>query len=187
MLEAILKVGDRSRLYLYWNARALEGRSASDSGCQIRSAMRGVSTQGAAVETLWPYDTTKVTTSPPAAAFTDGKPLTTRIASYVRVTTLQGLKDNLRAGRPVVFGFSVPDTFVSITKTSGHLPFPAAGVKYIGGHAVVAVGFDDVTGNVLCRNSFGPTWGNQGHFTMPYQWFANMSGLVSDAWTILPR
>jgi C1A family cysteine protease len=148
--------------------------------------MRGVATHGAANEALWPYDTTRVTTQPPAAAFTDGKPLASRVGQYLRVTTLQGLKDALAAGRPVAFGFSVPDTWSQV-RTTGHLPFPSATAKFIGGHAVVAVGYSDSTGNVLCRNSFGPNWGNQGYFTMPYQWFANMNGLVADAWTIVAK
>jgi C1A family cysteine protease len=186
VLEAVLKISDRSRLFVYWNARVLEGRSGVDAGCQIRNAMRAVSTQGAAVETLWPHDTTKITTAPPVAAFADGKPVAALIGQYLRVTTFAGLKSALVAGRPVAFGFSVPDTW-NAARTSGHLPFPAAGVRYIGAHAVVAVGYDDVTGNVLCRNSFGAGWGSGGHFTMPYAWFDNMSGLVSDAWTVVAK
>lgn len=187
VLETVLKVSDRSRLFVYWNARALEGRSAADAGCQLRNAMKGVSTLGAADEASWPYDTAKVLTAPPANAFTNGKPVAGLIASYVRVTTLAGLKDALANNRPVAFGFSVPETFVTITKPTGKLPYPAAGAKFIGAHAVVAVGYDDATQQVLCRNSFGPTWGNQGYFTMDYKWFENMNSLVSDAWTIVAK
>lgn len=187
VLEAVLRISDRSRLFVYWNARSLEGRPNADAGCQIRNAMKGISMHGAAVESAWPYDTSKVTTQPPTTAYVDGKPVAGFIGSYLRVTTLQGMKDALSSGRPVAFGFSVPETFITVAKPTGHLPYPVAGTKYIGAHAVVAVGYDDVSKTVLCRNSFGPTWGKMGHFTMPYEWFANMNGLVSDAWTIVAK
>jgi C1A family cysteine protease len=187
VLETVLKISDRSRLFVYWNARALEGRTGSDSGCQIRNAVKSVSTLGAADETTWPYDTSKVLTQPPSGAYITGKPVAGLIASYVRVTTFAGMKDALANGRPVAFGFTVPDTFISITKPTGKLPYPAAGTKMIGAHAVVAVGYDDASQQVLCRNSFGPTWGNQGYFTMDYAWFNNMNALVSDAWTIVAK
>jgi C1A family cysteine protease len=187
VLETVLKLSDRSRLFVYWNARAAEGRTGSDAGCQLRSAMKGVSTLGAADETTWSYDTSKVLSAPPAAAFTSGKPVAGLVASYVRVSTLAGLKDALANGRPVAFGFSVPDTFISITKPTGKLPYPAAGTKFIGAHAVCAVGYDDASQQVLCRNSFGPTWGMNGYFTMDYAWFNNMNALVSDAWTIVAK
>lgn len=180
---------DRSRLFVYWNSRSFEGTTGSDPGTQIRNAMRGVSQFGAARETVWPWSTnqTVLRTKPSAAAYTDGAPLRAEIASYARVTTLQGLKEALAAGRPVVFGFSATRTFVDSTRTTGHLPFPKAGEAILGGHAVVAVGYDESTQRVLCRNSYGPTWGMQGHFTMDYAWFANMNGLVADAWTIIPK
>jgi C1A family cysteine protease len=186
LFEVVTKTSDRSRLAVYYNARVLEGRAGVDSGCQIRNAMKGLSMNGAADESTWPYVASQVLVKPSATAVQSG--LATRtLVSYARVTTLDGLKASLAAGRPVAFGFSVPESFRTITATQGHLPFPAAGEKFIGGHAVVAVGYDDMLGTVLCRNSFGPLWGKVGYFTMPYAWFANMSGLVTDAWTIIPK
>jgi C1A family cysteine protease len=189
-LEAAFRsTEDRSRLFVYWNSRSFEGTTNSDPGTQIRNAMRGVSQFGAARETVWPWSTNQTTlrTKPSAAAYTDGTPLRSQIASYARITTFQGMKEALAAGRPVVFGFSATRTFVDQTRTTGHLPYPAAGEAFLGGHAVVAVGYDDATGRVLCRNSYGPTWGMNGHFTMDYAWFSNMNGLVADAWAIIPR
>ncbi len=38
----------------------------------------------------------------------------------------------------------------------------------MGGHAALAVGYDDASRTVAVRNSFGPDWGQGGYFTMPY-------------------
>lgn len=187
-LEAVTGVSDRSRLFVYWNARAYEGRTASDAGCQIRNGVKGVSVFGASDEASWGYDTSKVLVKPAAGAYTAGLFTKPMVSSYARVVDLTGLKAALSKGLPVVFGFSVPQAFRSITPTNHVLAYPAPGTTYIGGHAVVAVGFDDATGMVLVRNSFGSTWGDQGYFKMPYAWFTTMSsGLVTDAWVITPK
>ena len=118
--------------------------------------------------------------------YADGLGIIPRVASYEKVTTLDAMKAAMVAGLPVVFGFRVYKAFLQ-TATTGICTYPVAGEPQIGAHAVVAVGFDDATGMVKCRNSFGPEWGQAGYFYMPYQWFANMNGLVSDAWLIRPK
>lgn len=178
---------DLSRLFVYWNARSFEGTTSSDPGCQIRNAMRGVATYGVAKETLWPWSTSALRTKPSQAAYTDGLTVKAKVAQYLRITTFDGLKDALAKGYPVTFGFSMTDTFVNETRYSGHLPYPKEGERIRGGHAVVAVGYSDGTQEVLCRNSYGSGWGSNGYFTMDYAWFANMNGLVADAWAIVPR
>jgi C1A family cysteine protease len=53
----------------------------------------------------------------------------------------------------------------------------------LGGHAVMAVGYDDATQRFLIRNSWGSAWGLQGYFTMPYDYLHNRN-LSDDFWTI---
>lgn len=187
VVEAILGVKDKSRLFVYYNAREVEWRTGTDSGCSIRSAISALSKRGASDELLWPYDASKVLVRPSVAAYTDGLSVPPKILSYERVTTLSSLKAALNAGLPVVFGFKVYSSFRTQTATTGICPYPAPGEAQIGSHAVVAVGYNDTTGMVKCRNSFGPTWGQSGYFYMPYQWFSNMTSLVSDAWVIRPK
>jgi C1A family cysteine protease len=55
--------------------------------------------------------------------------------------------------------------------------------KEVGGHAVVAVGYDDVQGRFRIRNSWGASWGQGGYFTMPYQYLLD-ENLSDDFWTI---
>jgi C1A family cysteine protease len=65
----------------------------------------------------------------------------------------------------------------------------------VGGHAVVAVGYNDAKKQVIVRNSWGATWGDQGYFYMPYQYMTgsktstdsspiNGAHLASDFWAI---
>ena len=60
---------------------------------------------------------------------------------------------------------------------------PKPGEKQLGGHAVLAVGYDDSTKRVLVRNSWGADWGVNGYFTIPYDYISN-SNLADDLWTL---
>jgi C1A family cysteine protease len=67
---------------------------------------------------------------------------------------------------------------------SGILNLPAKKEKVVGGHAVMAVGYDDAAKRFIVRNSWGTRWGQNGYFTMPYGYLLN-EGLSDDFWTIL--
>jgi C1A family cysteine protease len=60
---------------------------------------------------------------------------------------------------------------------------PRPSERAIGGHAVMAVGYDDATQRFLVRNSWGTGWGLAGYFTLPYTYLIQ-PGLASDLWTI---
>src|SRR5260370_2581404 len=79
------------------------------------------------------------------------------------------MKGCLASGYPFVFGFSVYESFESqqVAQT-GHVPMPHPGEKQIGGHAVLAVGYDDAHNWLLHRNSWGDGWGMARYFTIPY-------------------
>ncbi len=150
---------------------------------EIRDGIKSVATTGYCPEPDWPYDVKAFTTQPPAAAFTDAA--SHKIVSYQRVARDLGqMKGCLAAGYPFVFGFSVYESFESAAVArSGNVPMPAPKESLLGGHAVVAVGYDDGPGTFLVRNSWGPVWGLAGYFTMPYAYLMHR-GLASDFWTI---
>jgi len=66
---------------------------------------------------------------------------------------------------------------------TGTLDLPKLEEKTLGGHAVMAVGYDDATKRFLIRNSWGADWGLQGYFTMPYD-YLDSRNLSDDFWTI---
>ena len=63
------------------------------------------------------------------------------------------------------------------------MPLPSSIDTPIGGHAVLAVGYDDEDHVFICRNSWGASWGDAGYFYMPYAYLLD-SNLSSDFWTI---
>jgi C1A family cysteine protease len=172
-----------SRLFIYYNERAMEGTIDSDSGAQIRDGMKVVAKQGAPPETDWPYDIQKFTDKPPQLAYTDAAKH--RVLSYQRVSrVLNQFKGCLASGFPFVFGFTVYDSFESAAVAhSGHASMPQPGEQAIGGHAVMAIGYDDSNQWFLVRNSWGDTWGMKGYFTLPYQYLME-SNLSDDFWTV---
>jgi C1A family cysteine protease len=172
-----------ARLFIYYNERAIEGTVASDSGAQIRDGIKSVAKQGVCPEPMWPYVIAKFKNKPSAGCYTEA--LKHRATLYQRlVPTLNQLRGCLASGYPFVFGFTVYDSFESpaVAKT-GVVPMPAPGEASIGGHAVMAVGYDDGTQRFTVRNSWGPKWGLKGYFTIPYAYLTDTS-LADDFWTI---
>ena len=105
--------------------------------------------------------------------------------SYQRVNrALSQFKGCLASGYPFVFGFTVYDSFESAqVARTGNVPMPQPAEKVAGGHAVLAVGYDDQKQWFIVRNSWGPHWGIQGYFTMPYQYLLD-ENLSDDFWTV---
>ncbi|AHH93725.1 C1 family peptidase [Kutzneria viridogrisea] len=184
-----------SRLFIYYNERAIEGTVGTDSGAMIRDGVKSVAKQGVCAESEWPYEAVQADASGhfPAGSREVTKPsdscyqhaLQNRATSYQRVPrTLDQFRGCLAAGFPFVFGFTVYSSFESseVAKT-GVVPMPAAKESVLGGHAVLAVGYDDSQQRFLVRNSWGTGWGQHGHFTMPYAYLTD-ANLSDDFWTI---
>jgi C1A family cysteine protease len=172
-----------SRLFIYYNERVIEGTVGTDSGAQIRDGIRTVAHQGACPEDEWQYDITKFADQPPPGCYQDAA--LDRVVTYQRlVPSLTQMKGCLASGFPFVFGFTVYASFESpdVAKT-GQVPMPALGEQVLGGHAVMAVGYNDAQQRFTVRNSWGAGWGMKGYFTMPYAYLLQ-AGLASDFWTI---
>jgi len=171
-----------SRLFLYYNERVIEGSVNYDAGAMIRDGIKTMAKDGVCTEAIWPYVIGKFKTKPTAYAYSDAK--NHQILTYARLTTLLDFRDCLAKGFPVVFGFSVYESFESpqVEKT-GVVPIPKRRERLLGGHAVMAVGYNDSTQRLLVRNSWGPQWGNKGYFTLPYV-FIEDQNLSDDFWTI---
>jgi C1A family cysteine protease len=99
-------------------------------------------------------------------------------------SNLNQLKGCIASGYPFVFGFTVYDAFESqeVAKT-GVLNMPGPKEKVQGGHAVLAVGYDDAAQRFTVRNSWGKDWGIKGYFTIPYSYLTT-TDLADDFWTI---
>jgi C1A family cysteine protease len=162
-----------SRLAIYYEARAIEGTVREDAGCYIRDAMKAMAKTGCGREPTWPYVIAKFTRKPPPKYYASAK--RTKVTRYERVQhKLRNIKEALARGYPVVFGFEVPESFMSdAVASTGKMPMPKRGEAIQGGHCVIAIGYDDTHQAVRCRNSWGKSWGFEGDFWMPYKFIAN--------------
>ena len=173
---------DASRLFIYYNERAMEGTVKSDSGAMIRDGIKTLKKQGVCSETRWPYIISKFTIKPSPACYKEA--MKRQITSYHRILTLDDMRTCLADGFPFVFGFTVYESFESEEVAhTGVVQMPQPNERSLGGHAVLAVGYDDAQRRFIVRNSWGTDWGQKEYFTIPYEYLANRN-LADDLWTI---
>jgi len=183
-----------SRLFIWYNGRALEGSIASNMGVFNRDAIKVLNTDGVCAEAMWSYDPAMFRAAPPKYCYVTA--LTDRAVSYEGIYTLESLKDAIASKLSVVFTFSLYESFYSPeVQQTGVVPMPAPNEQHIGFHSVLAVGYSDPKGQVIVRNSWSASWGDKGYFYMPYQYLtgpaassdsASIEGayLTSDFWSI---
>jgi C1A family cysteine protease len=171
-----------SRLFVYYFARPAHLRTV-DSGTTIRAIVKTLAQQGVCPEQEWPYDIGQFTMQPSVQCVTDAR--NERAISYQRIPqALSQMKACLAGGYPFIFGFTVYSSFESdAVAQTGFVPMPGPAESVLGGHAVMAVGYDDATQRFLIRNSWGTSWGQQGYCTMPYAYLLS-SSLSGDFWMI---
>ena len=186
-----------SRLFIYKSTRDLM-MAKGDSGAYIRTTMGCLALFGAPPEKYWEYDGNMLDSAPPAFCYSyasnyqalsyfrlDEK--TVGIPSKNREDTLSEIKDTLASSLPVMFGFTVYDSIRSAV--DGKIPYPVRGESVLGGHAVLAVGYDDTltigdkVGAFLIRNSWGEVWGEKGYGWLPYEYV--LGGLAQDWWCLV--
>jgi C1A family cysteine protease len=191
---------DASRLFLYKITRNL-AHLKGDSGAYLRSTMGALVLFGVPPEEYWPYSVTEFDQEPPAFCYAYA--MNYQAIKYFRLDSrgmtaaalLTSVKQNLVAGLPAMFGFTVYDS-ISQASNDGKIPFPSRGEKVVGGHAVMAVGYSDVikvrntspggsetTGAILIRNSWGTGWGEKGYGWLPYDYI--LGELAVDWWSII--
>jgi C1A family cysteine protease len=175
-----LELFNPSRLFVYFNERAIENTIDYDSGASLRDGIRVLDTIGVCKEEFCPYDIGSFKFKPTDQAYEDAK--LHKAVKYRRIRPIvEDFKMSLSLGYPVVFGFSVYESFESPdVERTGIMPMPKPGEKILGGHAVVACGYDDKY--ILVRNSWSSDWGQGGYFWMPYK-FLNPRN-CSDSWLI---
>ena len=171
---------DVSRLFIYYNERALEGTVDFDSGASLRDGIKTLKKMGACWEDIWPYIVERFGKKPTKRCYLEAKKHC--IESYHRLDTVSEMLTCITEGYPFVFGFAVYESFESqrVAKT-GVVYMPKKSERVLGGHAVMAVGFSQKDKRFLVRNSWGENWGQKGYFTMPYEY---LQTLAEDFWTI---
>lgn len=191
---------DGSRLFLYKATRNFL-HWTGDRGAFLRSTMGALALFGVPPEEYWPYTISSFDEEPPAFCYAFAQNY--QAINYFRLdpvgtsesTVLQRIKTNLAAYLPSIFGFTVYNS-IGQAEHSGKIPLPTHSETKKGGHAVLAVGYDDklkiknlnpqgteTTGALLIRNSWGTGWGQDGYGWLPYEYVLN--GLATDFWSLL--
>lgn len=173
-----------SRLFLYYNERILDGDVDEDSGSTLTQGINALVHYGICAEGYWPYDTSRVLSAPTQKAYKNGR--LTRISGYQHVVQdLAHMKAALAGNTPFVVGIQVYSSFESMTTAStGSVRYPDVGnEEYLGGHALLVVGYYDRTEMFIVRNSWGRDWGDKGYCYIPYRYLLDTE-LTSDLWCI---
>jgi C1A family cysteine protease len=191
---------DASRLFLYKTTRNML-HWTGDTGAFLRSTMGALVLFGVPPEEYWRYVVADFDKEPPAFCYAFAQNY--QALRYYRLdppttpgdVVLARVKTNLSAGLPSMFGFTVYNSYTQ-ANTTGKIPYPTAGERIVGGHAIVAVGYDDnmkikntnagaveTTGALLIRNSWGGGWGAAGYGWLPYEYV--LKRLATDWWSLL--
>jgi C1A family cysteine protease len=200
--RAFGKYIDASRLFLYKVTRNLL-HWTGDTGAFLKTTMGAMVLFGVPPEEYWPYKISDFDKEPTAFCYSFAQNY--QAIKYYRHdppgtppdVLLNRVKTYLAAGHPAIFGFTVYSS-IDQADTTGKIPFPSPGEKVEGGHAIVAVGYDDkikignsgrsgkeTTGALLIRNSWGKGWGDSGYGWLPYEYV--LTGLADDFWSLLKK
>lgn len=173
-----------SRLYLYYNVRLLDKNINIDAGSTLSQGIRALEKYGICSEKLCPYVISKFRNKPTNDAYIEGSKHTVLSANRVK-QTMASIKGCLNQKLPFVTGIMIYSSFEStvVTKT-GNVPMPnTKKERFLGGHAVTCVGYDDAKSVWIMKNSWGSNWGDRGYFYLPYNYLLSPL-LAGDMWQI---
>lgn len=182
-----------SPAFLWFNERSYMGNSTVDTGADMFLGMNELENMGAPPESEDPYPTPSqqkdpwyrsyfLPATPSVRVYTDAA--ANKGGTLRQITKLSEIKACLDEGYPAVFGFLVFQSIGQAAKT-GLIPVPnLQNDSLLGGHATVAVGYDDDRQVLILKNSWGTEFGDQGYLYMPYKFFDMDLGLVADGWTM---
>ena len=174
------KFADLSRLYVYYNARLLEGNGATelDEGAYVRDAIKAVHLYGICTESCWPYNIEKFSIRPDGICYDEGK--LRNIKNYYRLLGLSDILDSLNNYLPVVYGIKIYPGFDDLEYGKDFiLSLPGKDEQPIGGHAMCFVGYDLKRELILSRNSFGADWCMKGYCWIPFKYATEQ---IMDSW-----
>ncbi len=182
-----------STLFLYKvtrNRRQKRMRVMGDTGADLRTTLKVLTSFGVPPTEHWPYEIDKFDDEPNAFVYSLAKRFPG--IHYFRLDepnrdgakTWETVKSFLAAGFPVAFGFPVPTSLTA----DANVPYRPDLDSIRGGQAAVAVGyksnhFGRGQHALLIRSSWGSAWGDNGNGWLPIAFLR--SQLAKDFWTLV--
>lgn len=167
-----------SRMFIYYHERA---NKAIDEGGSPRDCLKSINRNGMAEEKNFKYNPLYPNSTPTCEVHNIQ-------LKYKRLNgkSLRDIQACLSKGNPFIFGFNVYSSFedpLVWNPKIDQMPIPNPNKdKLLGGHVAVAVGYSDRRKCIIVRNSWGPEWGLDGHFFMPYKYIT--SEQCDDFWVV---
>lgn len=163
---------DLSRLFVYYNARHLNGDDDKDGGSYIRNCMEGLRKFGVCEESDFEFDLSKILSRPSWLSYQ--KAYANKINSYYRIDTYgderkEMIRHAIDKEHPICFGCVVDKKFQNHWG-NGNIDLPTGERETVGGHAMLIVGYDNYGDTLIVKNSWSEQWGDKGYCYMPYQY-----------------
>jgi C1A family cysteine protease len=163
--------------YLWNLGRKMEGSLDQNVGMYLEDAIKVIDNLGMLPEQDYPFSTVddsnpafpNVLTQLPSNAQVEQAKKFRISQGWERVPSVHAMKKSLSEGKPVVFAFMIYSSIANAQ--NGVIPMPTAKDEMIGGHAILAVGYDNVRRHFIIRNSWGAEWGDKGYGYLPYDYF----------------
>lgn len=162
-----------SSLALYYAVRRRMGDVATDSGCTLAQAILTAQEFGLYPLENWPHDPRLFNPEEIPDDFEARSSLRRVINWGPLAHDLTTLRWTLYCGYPLLFGVVAGDAFEKGEAwATGRVEEPSRSL-FRSGHAVLSLGYNDISRHFEILNPWGPTWGNVGLGKIPYSYILN--------------
>ena len=160
-----------------------------DSGSFVTDAMTLLANNGCATMAEFPYNDSDYAAWPPESAYREAINYRSGVVYALQTTTAAGInviRELLWNGNLAILAINVFENFDSLNTTNDVYCVKNLAGKFLGGHALTFVGYDDNkvtldgTGAFKMINQWGTGWGDKGYCWMSYQ--AVMSTVITQGW-----
>ncbi len=163
---------DLAEQFVYWNVKRQDGQPQQE-GTWLRVAMPATSSDGACLESTWPYNPTPVAGAegqgpPPSGAQNEARHHLLEDVRQLDPRNSAAMRDVLERGLPLAISIPVYNDWSSNAAANalGLIPMPLPNSVRTGGHCMCVTGYGwDAElpggGYLIVRNSWGEVWAPQ--------------------------
>ncbi len=163
---------DLSEAHLFYCIARAQGRTCAN-GWWCDKGLDAFKTDGVCDEACYPYTAGDQNCSNRCA---DWQNRLTKITNWHKITSTADMKTWISTHGPLSCAFTVYNDFFSYkTGVYKHVSGAVAG-----GHCVSCIGYNDAGKYWICKNSWGPGWGDAGFFCIAY----GQCGIDSEMWAV---